>query len=345
MSRTTPPRPVDVARVFPELVPLARETTRLHPRVGRPGVHESSIGGPLLWPADEPWPTCDAVHENSPLRTDPSRVADVRERRRILAAAWARPRARGADLLTAEERLVLDRADALPAPEIPLAPIPLMPVAQLYARDTPALVGPPGADLVQVLWCPFDHENYQPEVRLTWRRAEEVTDVSTDPPEPAVVQDADWVLEPCVVHPEVVTEYPAPHELPADSAGLVAAWDEQQDELESELLYQFDLGVAPGWKLGGWGPWSFTDPAPLDCACGAPMRPFLTIASYEWQGLGGSWQPFEDRVDLSLPFPRSLPDGSVSTNTPTEVYIGRGYNLQVYTCPSSIDHPVRQRMQ
>ncbi|MBA9003079.1 DUF1963 domain-containing protein [Thermomonospora cellulosilytica] len=55
---TTPPKPVRIEQVFPELRSLARTTVRLHPRPGRPGTTESSLGGPLLWPADEPWPHC-----------------------------------------------------------------------------------------------------------------------------------------------------------------------------------------------------------------------------------------------------------------------------------------------
>ncbi|GAA2417965.1 hypothetical protein GCM10010420_55450 [Streptomyces glaucosporus] len=58
MPRTTPPRPVDIAAVFPELAPLARTAVRLHPRPGAPTAADNSVGGPLLWPADEPWPTC-----------------------------------------------------------------------------------------------------------------------------------------------------------------------------------------------------------------------------------------------------------------------------------------------
>ncbi|WP_280429509.1 hypothetical protein [Nocardia brasiliensis] len=45
MVRTTPPRPVDVEAVFPE---HRREAVRLHPRSGRPGSRDSSLGGPLL---------------------------------------------------------------------------------------------------------------------------------------------------------------------------------------------------------------------------------------------------------------------------------------------------------
>ncbi|MGQ4336251.1 hypothetical protein ACN6LE_007669, partial [Streptomyces hayashii] len=52
MSRTTPPRPFDVTALFPRLAPLARTATRLHPRAGSPSRHDSSVGGPLMWPAD-----------------------------------------------------------------------------------------------------------------------------------------------------------------------------------------------------------------------------------------------------------------------------------------------------
>lgn len=60
MPDPNPPRPVDarVAAWFPELPPSAREATRLHPRRARPGVHDSSIGGPALWPSWDEWPEC-----------------------------------------------------------------------------------------------------------------------------------------------------------------------------------------------------------------------------------------------------------------------------------------------
>lgn len=67
--RTTPPRPCDITVVFPQLAPLARTTTRLHHRAGSPSPYESSVGGPLLWPAEQPWLYCDKWHEGpvSPL--------------------------------------------------------------------------------------------------------------------------------------------------------------------------------------------------------------------------------------------------------------------------------------
>lgn len=68
MSFTVPPPPLAIADHFPDLVPHARSTTLLYPRAGAPGRCESSLGGPLLWPADEPWPTCAAPDHYNPAR-------------------------------------------------------------------------------------------------------------------------------------------------------------------------------------------------------------------------------------------------------------------------------------
>ncbi|MGW3202866.1 DUF1963 domain-containing protein [Streptomyces sp. NPDC001135] len=58
MKLTTAPSAVEPGRDFPELLPHARTAVRLHPRRGTPGPRDSHIGGPLLWPAAEPWPQC-----------------------------------------------------------------------------------------------------------------------------------------------------------------------------------------------------------------------------------------------------------------------------------------------
>ncbi|MHC5906893.1 DUF1963 domain-containing protein [Streptomyces sp. S6] len=48
----------DIAELIPQLAPYALRTTLLNPTAGTPGVRESSVGGPLLWPASEEWPHC-----------------------------------------------------------------------------------------------------------------------------------------------------------------------------------------------------------------------------------------------------------------------------------------------
>lgn len=60
---TTPhhvPQPPDDLEAFiPELAGLGKRTTLLLTKDGDPTARESSVGGPLLWPAGEPWPYCD----------------------------------------------------------------------------------------------------------------------------------------------------------------------------------------------------------------------------------------------------------------------------------------------
>ncbi|UUY47553.1 hypothetical protein NRK68_10180 [Streptomyces yangpuensis] len=65
--RPLAPIPFDVEAVFPELTGTAREVTLVYPRAGEPGPGDSSIGGPLLWPADEPWPMCAEPDHYKPL--------------------------------------------------------------------------------------------------------------------------------------------------------------------------------------------------------------------------------------------------------------------------------------
>ncbi|MFE2296754.1 hypothetical protein ACFXAW_01000, partial [Streptomyces sp. NPDC059445] len=68
---TTPPRPFDITALFPQLAPLARTATRLHPRPGSPTVHDSSVGGGGPAPPPAPGP-----EENR--RRPPPRWAGVR---------------------------------------------------------------------------------------------------------------------------------------------------------------------------------------------------------------------------------------------------------------------------
>ncbi|MGW6505892.1 hypothetical protein [Nonomuraea angiospora] len=48
---------------MPGLALLARTVVGLRPRRGEPGIRDSHVGGPMLWPVNEPWPHCaDADH-------------------------------------------------------------------------------------------------------------------------------------------------------------------------------------------------------------------------------------------------------------------------------------------
>ncbi|MEU7281784.1 hypothetical protein AB0A69_23860 [Streptomyces sp. NPDC045431] len=135
MTRTTPPRPLDVEALFPELAAFRGTTTRLHPRRGVPEVSASSVGGPMLWPADEPWPVCGEAHG----RAQGRRPADVHHYREVLSAAWAREQDPGP---TDEERKLLEERDRPTRPR---------------AAPTEVIVGRHGE--LNVFACPVDPEH------------------------------------------------------------------------------------------------------------------------------------------------------------------------------------------
>ncbi|WP_431682421.1 DUF1963 domain-containing protein [Kitasatospora sp. KL5] len=205
MARTTPPRPVDVEALFPEVVPYRRDAVRLHPRPGDPGVRDSSMGGPLLWPAEEPWPYCEDHHP---------------------ATAYAPPRD---------------------------AELPLVPVLQLFAADVPELPFPPGTDLLQVVWCPFDHEQgHVPRPEVYWRDSS-ACDAERTPPRPSGAKD-DYLPRPCVLHPERVVDYPS-WDLPEETGD---ALEERFDEVEEGTGWSYwsHLSVSEGIKAGGYPTWT-----------------------------------------------------------------------------------------
>ncbi|MFJ7988804.1 hypothetical protein [Streptomyces sp. NPDC096351] len=333
MTRTTPRRPVDVEGLFPELAAYRATATRLHPRPGSPGVVDSSVGGPFLWPADEPWPVCTETHR----RRYGDRTEDVRTTRRILAEAWARTPARGAEPgPTAEEGELLSsfkRGRHAPWLE-DTDPIPLLAVAQLYRRDVPALGGPADRDLLQILWCPFDahHGKHEPAVELRWRSAAEVGEVLAEQPEPVVVGSEGYVPSPCVLDPETVVEYQDFDLLPPDLQARIEEWEgDEDDQDEDSVLYWSDLSIAPGWKAGGFAPWTATDPTSVVCACGTSMELLITVASREWDGGSRSWIPLEDRATAD----------AMDAGTPTHVTVGRWGSMNVFVCPKDAEHAPR----
>jgi hypothetical protein len=259
----TPPRPVDVAAVFPELAGQERPTVRLHPRRGRPGPRGSSVGGPLLWPAAEPWPRCDAG-----------------DRHAIIAPI-------GADDGRTIRALVRD-------PRRPATP--MVAVAQLFARDVAGLPCPPGTDACQVLWCPRMHEpDYGPRVRVHWRASAAALggELAVAPPrDPEIAVHDDWIPKPCSVSPERTIDYPDWWELTEELRRRIEAWEQ-----DSGWIYAYHLGAAPGTKAGGWPEW-VQDPEWPTCARGHAMDHLLTVASWEYDAESRrTWRPLGQADD------------------------------------------------
>ncbi|MEU2062383.1 hypothetical protein [Streptomyces sp. NPDC013455] len=325
MTRTTPPRPVNVEAVFPELAAYRGRTTRLHPRPGRPGMRESHVGGPMLWPEGEPWPVC---HEPHRPETEGYVPAEIRRAR----AAGGRPRRR-----------------PWPGAETPGedGPVPYVALAQLFRRHVPGLAaGPDGADLVQIFRCPFTHGPYlERRYHLRWRRAAETERAErflAAPPEVPMLRWENELPEPCVLHPEEVDTYPWAEDdtLPASLIARIDAWDDAQaaEHGPDAPSYQFDLSIPPGWRVGGYPSWASTGPMAIGCeCCGTPMRLLLTAGGDEMDAGSRSWAPWEDR-DPSLREKASTKGGPPFAQ-PTRLRFGRDRDLHVFICPADPGHP------
>ncbi len=208
MTRTTPPRPLDVEALFPELAAYRGTTRRFHPRPGSLTMSVSSVGGPMPWAADEPWPMCGEAYGRGRGR----RPTDIHQCWRILAAAWAPGTDPGP---TEEERELLAELrleHRLPwASETDSLP-PLIGLSQLYRRDVPDLpAGPDDCDGLQVFWCLFNAHRpsrYDLELHLHWRRSLEVGEALATPSQPLVVRPDGFVPEPCELHTELVVGHP-----------------------------------------------------------------------------------------------------------------------------------------
>ncbi|MFI9360755.1 DUF1963 domain-containing protein [Kitasatospora sp. NPDC053057] len=198
-----------------------------------------------------------------------------------------------------------------PDPELRAVPTALIPLALIRAEDAPHLPRPEGTDLLQVLWCPNDHDDiqgeryyYGPAVELHWQRAAELAPATPPPPR---LSEEEYLPQPCALRPEQLLDLPDRDELPEELARAVAEFAERQG-----IEYERDPGRAEGWKLGGWPSWHLTDLVPVDCGrCGERMTHLLTVES-------------GDDPDLS---------------------VGRHGELHVFVCPVDVAHPVGLDLQ
>ncbi len=267
-----------------------RTATLLHPRSGAPTAHDSHVGGPMLWPADEPWPVCEQPHMvrfETLLPSPDVPFSELRERFYFFAGTSNRG----------------EGTFAVHYDPVEHEPNPMVGIAQLFARDIPDLACPQGTDMLQVLWCPNEHElddGWSPLVVLRWRDSAGLTEVFKGPPAPhAVDEGSHYLPKPCTVHPERVTDLPW------------RDFDEDEDEHEDheDEDDEDDIVIASGWKVGGHARWNVTDELPTDCyGCGGPTELLLTIDSVDTNetrvevGRYGALRLFICRACEGMPF-------------------------------------------
>ncbi len=343
----TPPPPDGLLAALPGLAGLGRTATRLHPRPGEVSASGSHVGGPLRWPVAEPWPVCagpylayeqvalpqrllDQLAAAERRRTEPHIMSDAEVRIQREITRFVGPGCVGwgsyGDGPVLGNRYV-------PRPHEPANP--LLPVAQLRAADVPGLPCPAGTDLLQVLWCPFEHQQercWGPAVRIFWRREADIGDLATAPP--SEVGDDGYLPRPCRLHPEQVIEYPYPDELPDGLRRAARRWEKGGRDYARTVM-------VPGWKVGGHPNWHATGPRPTACPrCAGPAELLLVIDSLEFDGGGRErWQPIEERhVGWDDP-------GRLVSQNPTGVVVGRAGALRIFACPTCPGTPLVADLQ
>ncbi|MFI7359248.1 hypothetical protein ACIBTP_35625 [Streptomyces avidinii] len=265
-GRTTPPRPLDVESLFPGLAAHRRTATRLHPRPGTPGPHDSHVGGPLLWPADDPWPVCTTPHRRAPGPGPLPLLALAQLHARDVPDLPAGPD--GCDLL----QVFWCPFDAHgPTGHGMYVHLRWRRAAEVHAvaaqQPAPGAVGFHGYVPTPCQLHPERVTEYPYIELLTGELG-------------AAVEEWEDAQEEAAHEAEEAAE--ARGEETPD-----AAWPPS---------YQSDLSIAPGWKAGGHAAWNLTGPGPMDCeACAAPMELLLTVATNEWHTDSVSWIPLEDR--------------------------------------------------
>jgi hypothetical protein len=309
----------------------------------------------MLWPVGEPWPTCEAEHSVEVKRVVMLSDAEAAERHAKLKQRLEAMLARLADHVP-ESRLAQMReahaqwlaANPPTAHEIRTTtsggifpdPVVLAPVVQFFRRDAPELPFPDGTELLQILWCPGDHQGQLgPQPIARWRTAAEVSTAEEAFPELNHVAWDHWRITPCDVHPETLMEFPpicnaGPNNrrvelfgiLPADLEHRLRERDRAQTDKNDQY---FRLVEAPGWKLGGWEI-SMPEPDHLrTCPCGAPMRPLLHVADDEALD---HWPP-NNEPDFTWGDPTQWRD-----QEPTGTSIGRNGLYWILACTKDSTH-------
>ncbi|HZU55096.1 MAG TPA: hypothetical protein VFA06_04455 [Actinocrinis sp.] len=358
MVTTFPEQQARLLEEFPALADYARTAVRLHPRPGSPKPADSSVGGPLLWPGDEPWPTCAEPHVGRRKAARAAQAGQASREQRDLevtrrAAEVARLEALGPAVpegILRASRESLARAEAAPhaepqpiAPEAVQAPEPtvMVPILQIYRRDVPQLPFAGTDDLLQLLWCPEQHEATRaPRPQVFWRRSADVVDPLVAAPGPNRFYDLGYVPNPCVIHPESVPEFPPISTLSPDDAdykpfGVLPAALETRIRLWSarqpERYGYPSIAHAPGWKLLGWETSGPDADRSTSCSCGRPAD--LLLDAFRSEDLGGPWQP-QGGTEFVWGDPANWED-----QEPTEVDIAPDGTFQIWLCSYSAQHP------
>jgi hypothetical protein len=369
-TRTTSPPCRDVLEVLPGLAERALIAVRLHPRRGEePARDATKMGGSFLWPADEPWPRCPQ-HQLPYVGVFQLRAADFPEMEffpgtDLFQLLWC-PQ----DHEVIIEPRVFWRAAGTILQPLADIPQPHLPTEQEReeanrSHELEVRLGWLRMALTQPSY--IEQMLRHPSGRMVLQRATRLEALPEDFPalqalareelqrlEPLLRRPAfaeqHYLPRPCRLFPERVTEYPHVEELTEEEKQKLRAWDvmsvpglrdRREDHTDSGLvLYERELSVCDGTKVGGYVPWIQGREVPV-CRCGHEMSHLLTVASAECDGANWRrWLPAEEQ---------HLWDGRHMTTEPfvsaPGLMLGDVGKVYFFICRRCPDWPVRHGFQ
>jgi hypothetical protein len=188
---------------------------------------------------------------------------------------------------------------------------PLVPVLQLNIHDAPPqLAFREQSDYLQVFWA------MSGELRpvIVWSDSREV-DLPAKPP--AVYGPR--VPIPCRLFPERIAERP----------GLSLLPTVESDRLRNEPIYDSELSVAPGTKIGGYARHLTPESSPVCNRCRRGMDYLLTIDTEEWNV--PRWRPIEESDDTH--------------RHPLGINLGRGTAVDFFLCRRCDHWPIKHLLR
>jgi hypothetical protein len=219
----------------------------------------------------------------------------------------------------------------------------LAPVLQLRADDFPEVEFRAGTDLLQLLWCPREHERCWARPVVFWRKRDAVDESLAVMPADATAYPR-YIPHPCRLFSERVTDLPqwdASGGAQADPLGLLLGkldeWNSQTGKFPGQKMQNVYHESFPygGWKLGGHATWVQGPEVPV-CRAGHTMKLLLTCAG-EFQTVPQA--PVQERRLYADPARRDLAAVENAVNAPRLRFPGDGIQF-TFICRQCQDWPI-----
>ena len=209
----------------------------------------------------------------------------------------------------------------------------LAPLLQLRADEFPEIEFRSGTDLLQVLWCPREHDRCWAKPVLVWRKSFSSKEALTAMPADAGAYPR-YVPLPCRLFPERVTDLPDRDQVDALLKRLDDGKARTRELPELADLYgeYFPRG---GFKIGGYANW-IQGPETPRCRAGHTMELFLTCAS---EFMNPSQAPVQEAHLYANPARRDMAAMENAANAPRLRSMGDGYQFS-FICRQCEQWPI-----